>query len=56
MNVSMMLVVHMSVVMVHHLMPMIVLVPLSEVQPHAKPHERSGNDEECRWLLPEDNQ
>jgi len=46
MNVPMMLIVYVRVVMLHHLVPMPMLVPLREVQPYSHAHKRRGNDEE----------
>ena len=43
MDVLMMLVVHMRMIMFHHLVPVLVLVPFADVQPDSDCHQRRRN-------------
>ena len=44
-------VVDMSVVVLQRLVSVFVLVPFSEVQPHASPHQRRGDEKIDRELI-----
>ena len=50
----MVLVMNVRVVVLLHLVPMLVLMPLSEMQPQPKAHQRRRNNEEDRRVLSED--
>lgn len=51
MRMLVMLIVYVRVVVLHRLMRVRMLVPLGEMQPHAKRHQRCRNPEENRRLL-----
>ena len=55
MDVLMMLVVHVRMIVFHHFVPVLVLMPLADVQPDSNSHQRSRSQKRWRRVFVEDD-